>query len=117
MFPDSLVAKNYQMKSTKLSYICNFGIAPYAKNILIKKVQETSYYAFSFDESFNAQLQKTQMDIIVRFFDDKKLKVINQYLTSEFLRHCSLRNLLYHIKNATTDFDQNKWIIDVSTVN
>merc|ERR1719427_704531 len=70
----------------KLSYICNFGIAPYAKNILIKKVQETSYYAFSFDESFNAQLQKTQMDIIVRFFDDKKLKVINQYLTSEFLK-------------------------------
>ena len=58
MFHDSSIAKNYQMKTTKLSYICNFGIAPYEKSILINKVQENTYYAFSFDERFNIQLQK-----------------------------------------------------------
>ena len=54
--------------------------------------------------------KNTQMDIIVRYFDDKKLKVINQYLTPEFLRNCSSNDLLHHLKKATIGFDQNKWI-------
>ena len=105
MIPDSLVTNIYQMKSTKLSYIYNFGIAPFEKNVLIKKVQESNYYAFSFDEILNAQLQKTQMDIIVRFFDYKKSKVINQYFPPKFLKHCSSNDLLYHLKNTTRGFD------------
>ena len=50
------------------------------------------------------------MDITLRLFKDKILKVINQFLTFEFLRHCYSKDLFYHLKNATTGFDQNKWI-------
>ena len=53
MFHDSSITKNYQMQSIKLAYICNFDIAPYIKDISVRKVQESSFYAFSFDESFS----------------------------------------------------------------
>ena len=31
-------------------------------------------------------------------------------MTSAFLRHCSSKDLLYHLKNPTIGLEQNKWI-------
>lgn len=39
MFPDSQIAKQFQRGKTKCSYISNFGLAPYFKGKLMKKLQ------------------------------------------------------------------------------
>ena len=48
MFHDILAAKKYQIKYTKLSYICSFGTAPHAKVILIKKFKKAVIIVFIF---------------------------------------------------------------------
>ena len=39
MFPDSEVAKNYKCSARKTSYLVSFGIAPYYKSMLERKVK------------------------------------------------------------------------------
>ena len=39
MFPDSQITKQFQCGKTKCSYISNFGLAPYFKGKLMKKLQ------------------------------------------------------------------------------
>ena len=36
MFPDSKIAKSFELGATKLKYVINFGIAPYFRDILYK---------------------------------------------------------------------------------
>ena len=57
MFPDSSIAKFYEMSSAKLQYIIEFGIFPYVKGKLIYIVKNTPY-TFNFDETTNRQVQK-----------------------------------------------------------
>ena len=88
MFADSQIAKQFQCGKTKCSYLINFGLAPYFKEKLMKKLHVPgTKYVISFDESLNKVLQKEQMDIIVRFWDKEKNKVSSRYLNSQFLGH------------------------------
>ena len=65
MFPDSEIPKKFCMNRTKYSYITNFGIAPFFKDVL----------------------KKTQLDLVVRCMKNKKVHC--QYFTSEFLGQCT----------------------------
>ena len=51
-----------------MSYLLNFGIAPYFKNLLLDEIKASPYYVLSFDESLNTVLQKEQMDVIICYF-------------------------------------------------
>ena len=53
MFPDSKIAQNFQLGPDKLKYICNFGIAPYFKDVLKEMLKKSDLYVICFDESFN----------------------------------------------------------------
>ena len=53
MFTDSEIAKDFQLSRTKLTYITNFGIAPYFHRPLIDELNNCNYYSLSFDESLN----------------------------------------------------------------
>ena len=39
MFPDSKIAKNYEMSSTKVMYLGRYGINPYFKADLAKEIE------------------------------------------------------------------------------
>ena len=108
MFPDSDIAKQMAAARTKMSYMLNFGVAPYVKEVLLCKITASEIYAISFDETFNEVLQKTQMDIIVRFFDNGSVKT--QYLTSEFLGHSTAEEMLSYFRNAIKDLDPRKML-------
>ena len=45
MFTDSEIAKDFQLISTKLTYITNFGIAPYFHQLLIDILKNCNYYS------------------------------------------------------------------------
>ena len=68
MFPNSNIAKSFELGVTKLKYVINFGIAPYFRDILYNHLK-SDCFVISFDESLNDYTQNCQMDILIRFFD------------------------------------------------
>ena len=63
MFADSKVAKSFQLSKTKCGYFITYGLAPYVKGLLMKKIQSSPFFVLSFDESLNIIIQKEQMDL------------------------------------------------------
>lgn len=92
MFPDSDIAKKFQMKKDKLGYVITYGLGPYFQNQLAKIIRECDIYAVSFDESLNKISQKGQMDLIIRFWRNNEVNT--RYLTSTFLGHATAADLL-----------------------
>ena len=106
MFPDSSIAQHMSCGPTKLSYLISFGIAPYFRDLLLADLKQTSCFVVSFDESFNHELQKEQMDFTVRYF--KNNKVESRYLTSLFLGHTTAKDLKKKFEEATEQLDMKK---------
>ena len=46
MFPDSKIAKSFELGATKLKYVINFGIAPYFRDILYNHLQKPDYLIY-----------------------------------------------------------------------
>jgi len=46
MFPDSTIAKKFQLSRTKCSYITNHGLAPYFKSLLMNNIQSLHILQF-----------------------------------------------------------------------
>ena len=101
MFPDSPIAKKFSCGSDKTSYLVNFGLAPFFSEELIHSLTDASCFSISYDESFNSETKNEQMDFCVRFWDSEKFKVVDRYLTSEFLGHPNAENLLDSFVKAT----------------
>ena len=43
MFSDSQIAKDFQMSRTKMTYLINFAITPYVKEILIDELKSCDH--------------------------------------------------------------------------
>ena len=69
MFPDSQVAKSFQLSKTKCAYYVVFGLAPSFKELLVKDIKLWPFYSLLFDESLNNKLQEEQMDIYLFGFE------------------------------------------------
>ena len=74
MFADSKIRKSFQDGRDKLKYICNFGLTPFFKIILAKKLKKSKHYVISSDESMNEVSQNGQMDLLIRYL----MKMINR---------------------------------------
>ena len=90
-FPDSIIAQHMSCGPTKLSYLISFGIAPYFMDLLLKELKDAPCFVISFDEFFNEELEKEQMDFIVKYFKDGEVK--RRYLSSGFLGHTTAKDL------------------------
>ena len=60
MFPDSQVAKSFQLLKTKCAYYVVFGLAPYFKELLVKDIKLSPFYLLSFDESLNNKRKRNK---------------------------------------------------------
>ena len=111
MFLDSIIAEHMSCGPTKLSYLISFGIAPYFMDLLLKELKDAPCFVISFDESFNEELEKEQMDFIVRYFKDGEVK--SRYLSSGFLGHTAAKDLKGAFEECTEKLDL-KNLIQVS---
>ena len=111
MFPDSIIAQHMSCGPTKLSYLISFGIAPYFMDLLLKELKDAPCFVISFDESFNEELEKEQMDFIVRYFKDGEVK--SRYLSSGFIGHTTAKDLKRTFEECTEKLDL-KNLIQVS---
>ena len=64
MFPDSEVAQKLSVMKTNSKYMIIYGLAPYFKKKLLKKINFSFFYSVSFDESFNSEPQWILMFVI-----------------------------------------------------
>lgn len=110
MFPDSTIAKQYRMAEDKLAYVTTFGLSPHFQQQSVMRISSASEFTISFDEAHNTVVQKGQLDVWVRYFDDSKGCVCSEYLTSVFMGHSRASNLLESIKEATAGLDLRKLI-------
>ena len=119
MFPDSIIAQRMSCGPTKLSYLISFGIAPYFMDLLLKELKDAPCYVISFDESFNEELEKEQMDFIGRYFNDGEVK--SRYLSSGLLGHITAKDLKRAFEECTEKLGLEKtsfgylWMDQMST--
>ena len=57
MFPDSEIAKSFQMGPNKVGYSITHGIGPYFKTLLKQQLSLSPWLVVSFDESLNKKTQ------------------------------------------------------------
>lgn len=74
MFPDSTIASKLQVGATKMSYLISYGLAPYFRKLIYSKLLKCQFYEVSFDENFNKDAKKWQMDIVIKFYDEEQLR-------------------------------------------
>ena len=83
LFPDSKVAKVYDIRRTKLLYFATHGLYPYFHNKLVKNLQDRPY-SINFDEStVNGE---SQLDINISYLTPELL-VEKRCLTTVALQH------------------------------
>ena len=70
MFSRSDVVRQFNLEKTKARHIALYGIAPYCKAELIGQINSSPQFSLSSDESLNTALQKCQMDVNIRFFNN-----------------------------------------------
>ena len=92
MFPDSQIAKSISCGETKSMYISCYGISPYLQSLLENKVKNKPFVML-FDESLNRQLQKKQLDIHLRFWDNDCVQ--SRYYSSAFIGHATALDLIH----------------------
>ncbi|XP_023218139.1 uncharacterized protein LOC111620448 [Centruroides sculpturatus] len=103
MFPDSAIAMQFQLGPDKASYIINYGLAHYFREKLINAVTSCDNITISFDESLNKVAQRTQMDLVIKYWDESKDKVMTRYLNSVFLDHSTADDLLSAFLNGLSE--------------
>ena len=97
LFPDSSIASKFTLGETKCMYVINYGLAPFCKKLLTKKLSGEPF-VLMFDESPNKRLQLEQLDVLVRFWDCGSVK--SRFLDSSFMGHSTAKDLLEEITNS-----------------
>lgn len=110
MFPDSEIAKSFSCAPTKCSYLLCFGIAKYFKEKLNGRILKCEFFSLCFDGSVNRVIQKDQVDIIIRFWDEVEQKVISRFIGAQFLGHAKADNLVKALHDSMEEVDSSKLI-------
>lgn len=71
IFPGNVVAENFTMSRSKVSYLISDGLGPYFKKDLCMKVSASPGYVIQYDETANSQVRK-QCDILIRYWSEEK---------------------------------------------
>ena len=93
IFSHSDVARQFSLGKTKACYMNLCRIAPYCKAELLGQINSSPQFSLSFDESLNTALQKCQMDVNIRFFNNTINMVVTRYIDSKFLERPNADNL------------------------
>ena len=89
MCPYSDIATKISLGKTKCQYMILYGLAPYYKNELIKRIDDI-YYSLSFDEALTSVIQKCQMDLHIKYWDstERTVTLIHNTLRDQMLIIC-----------------------------
>ena len=89
MFPDNKIAKSFQMAPNKIEYSITHYIGPYVRGLLVELLNQTPRLILSFEESLNKK-QPCQIDLFIRYWNEKKMQVKVEYWDSSLMGHCTV---------------------------
>lgn len=101
MFPDSKIASEFTMDSTKLSYVVSYGLGPYFIKQTASLLQN-NFYCLEVDETTSLSVLK-QLDIYARVFNPETQQVDVHYLQSKLLGHATAEILKDAILNTLSE--------------
>ena len=70
MFSDSKIVESFALGADKLHYLITYSIAPYFYGLLKDNVNHSDCHTVLFDESLNRIPQTSQMDILLRYWNN-----------------------------------------------
>lgn len=109
MFQDSSVARDFNCKRSKVSYIVSDGLGPYLKNELISDiVKNNCFYSIQIDDTPIPEKRIQQMDIAVRYFSEIQGRVVVHHLQSYHLGHATASDMFASVKDALTELPLSK---------
>ena len=120
IFPGSIVAEHFKLGRTKCGYLITHGLRNYFLDILYTEIQQSPFYYVSFGESLNKNLQKVQMDQLVRIWSNEKKMVATQYFNSEFMGGAKAEKILQTFEKGINKLNPESFIqisSDGSSVN
>ena len=88
-------------QTDKIWCVVNYCVAPYLKEMLVKKVKDTLCYVMPFDESLNVKTQECQMDLLVRF---------SASLKKQIKSHCDFNFIGHSTDLDICDKEKHEWI-------
>ena len=109
MFPDSKIVESFALGADKLRYLITYGIAPYFYDLLKDNVNNSDCYTVLFDGSLNRISETSQMDILLRYWDNiTTVKV--RFSNSSYLGYTTHKDLLEGFNSSVSDLDLSKII-------
>ena len=76
------------------------GLRNYFLDILYIETQQSPFYSVSFNESLDNNLQKDQMDQLVRIWSNEKKMVVTRYFNSKFMGGAKAEKILQIFKKG-----------------
>ena len=68
--------------SSKLQYVINHGLFPHLKQMILDEILKSPFMSVLYDESLNENIQKSEMDIHVKYWNEGENKATVWYWTS-----------------------------------
>ena len=93
-----------------MCYLITYGIARYFYDLLKDNVNNSDCYTVLFDESLNRISQTSQMDILLRYWDNIAKMVKVRFWNSSYLGHATHKDLLEGFNSSVSDLDLSKMI-------
>ena len=82
------------MGKTKCMYAIDYELSPYFSRELLQSIKICGPFDVRFDDALNKKVQKCQMDIIIRYYDNDIDKVALHHFTSLFPGYSSAKDIL-----------------------
>ena len=110
MFPDSEIPSQFTLGKTKARYTMLYRIAPEFKKQLIYDINASPFYIVSFDESLISQVQMSQMDVGVRYWNNRKNIAETRYFDSKFMRQPNADVLLKNLDESISSANRGQFL-------
>nr|CAD7432076.1 unnamed protein product [Timema monikensis] len=108
MSPECSIANAFTLGGDKAAYFIVHCLAPFFHNNLLGRLKSCNNFVICFDEELN--IQRGQMDIVIRFWDKENHKVINPGLNSVFFDRSTAEELLKHFLGGISPLPLSKLI-------
>ena len=110
MFSDSEITSQFTVGKTKARYTILYGIAPEFKKQLIYDINASPFYTVSFDESLNSQVQMSQMDVGVWYWNNRKNITETHYFDSKCMRRPNADVLLKNLDESISSQNRGQFL-------
>ena len=77
---------------------------------MLIEIKTSPYFTTIFDENLNRKIQRGQMHILIRFWDEDNEKVDTRYFDSSFLKGATANDIQEAFMSGIKELDKNNFL-------